>query len=373
MTDGGSDEEWRRWRLQQQDSASGKQGADPDKKLSLKQERIREKDNFVQKQLADAASLLSSSSSSSSGGGLKFQMPTEWTVTIFTADEKDRNEKKKQQSFADLQRLANNRLKAMYQCWQSEATTLKLQGGTLLMDSRQKTGEQEAKMEALETELKKLRNEVKEKDFKLLAHEKLKDNHTAECDKKVREMSEECEQKLAAQAKRHELDLAEKTNECQRLLASEKEASEKTLAEQAKSFEGKIEMVTMKLEAKALAEAEARHAALTKHGLFRARAAHSMEKWRERCGNLERRLNAKKAVLRTMNLEKELFQDRQSVGITCCGLLSVMLKQTRATHCHCQDLLAKRTAGPQAVPRSVQRCFFGLCARCGGCAVKHVV
>ena len=111
-------------------------------------------------------------------------------------------------------------------------------------------------MEALETELKKLRNEVKEKDFKLLAHEKLKDNHTAECDKKVREMSEECEQKLAAQAKRHELDLAEKTNECQRLLASEKEASEKTLAEQAKSFEGKIEMVTMKLEAKALAEAE---------------------------------------------------------------------------------------------------------------------
>ena len=59
-----SDEEWRKWRLQQRDSASGKQGADPDKKHSLKQERIKEKDNFVQKQLADAASLLSASSSS---------------------------------------------------------------------------------------------------------------------------------------------------------------------------------------------------------------------------------------------------------------------------------------------------------------------
>lgn len=259
-----SDEEWRQWRLQQS-SASGKQGGDPDKKLSMKQEYIRHKDNFVQKQLADAAALLEraggqSSSSSGGPGAIKFQMPSEWSVTVFNADERDRNAQKKRQSFADIGRLCNNRLKAMYQVWQSEAAALKLQSGvgqraavTLVtqekIDSLQKTGEQQAKIEALESELKKLRNEIKEKDYKLLATEKVKDNVKKECEDKVNEMSALFQRKLDSQKE------------------------------------------------------------------WRAKALHSITCWKQRCGNLERRLALKKALLANRKLEDELAKDSQFVVV----------------------------------------------------------
>ncbi|CAE6968014.1 unnamed protein product [Symbiodinium sp. CCMP2592] len=321
-----SDEEWRKWRQDNKwASASGKQGADADKKLSLKQERIKEKDNFVQKQLADAAALLQrsggqSSSSSSSSGALKFEMPSEWSVTIFNADERDRNEKKKQQSFADLGRLCNNRLKGMYQCWQSEATALRLQGGlghqaavTLLsqekLDTRQKTDEQEAKIEALESELRKLRNEMKEKDMKLLATEKVKDNHKKECDDKVSAMSKECAQKLVAMEK----DCENHTKECdEKLLAMEKQKESHTkecdekLRENSEDWQLKLDL--------SVAEGDKRLRDLeTKHAAMRLRAAHTFGKWKERCSNLERRLMRKKELLKSSKLEVELAKDRQKL------------------------------------------------------------
>ena len=103
-------------------------------------------------------------------------------------------------------------------------------------------------------------------------------------------------------------------SELEAQVVAKNEEMEEKLAAQAKSFEDKIEMITMKLEAKALAEAEARHAALIKHGQFRARVAHSISKWRERSENLERRLNAKKRIL------EKLFKEPQSVGpvVACC-------------------------------------------------------
>ena len=282
-----SDEEWRQWRLQQSSASGKKQGADTEKKLSMKQEYIKHKDNFVQKQLADAAALLAraggqSSSSSGGPGAIKFQMPPEWSVTVFNADERDRNAQKKQQSFADIGRLCNNRLKAMYQVWQSETAALKLQEGlgqraavTLVtqekIDSQQKTGEQQAKIEALESELKKLRNEMKEKDYTLLATEKVKDNLKKECEDKVNEMSAECQKVKDNLKKECEDKLNEMSAECQRYLDSQK--------------------------------------------TWRAKAVVSITAWRKRCGNLEHRLAVKKAQLENRMLENELAKDSQFVVV----------------------------------------------------------
>ncbi|CAE7252968.1 unnamed protein product [Symbiodinium sp. CCMP2592] len=332
-----SDEDWRKWREDNKwASAGGKQGADAEKKLSLKQERIKEKDNFVQKQLADAAALLQrssgqSSSSSSSSAALKFEMPSEWSVTIFNADERDKNEKRKQQSFADLGRLCNNRLKSMYQVWQSEATALRLQGGlghqaavTLLsqekLDTRQKTDEQEAKIEALESELRKLRNEMKEKDMKLLATEKVKDNHKKECDEKVSAMSEECAQKLLAKDEKVSAmsdECAKKLLECEnkvsamsdecalKLVAMEKQKEDHTkecdkkLRENSEEWQRKMDF--------RVAEVDKRHTAM------RLRAAHTFGKWKERCSNLETRLRKKKDLLLKNKLEIALSKDWQKL------------------------------------------------------------
>ena len=61
-------------------------------------------------------------------------------MTIFTADEKGQE---REEEAAELRRpptLGKQSSEGYVPVWQSEATTLKLQGGTLLMDSRQKTG-----------------------------------------------------------------------------------------------------------------------------------------------------------------------------------------------------------------------------------------
>ena len=121
-------------------------------------------------------------------------------------------------------------------------------------------------------------------------------------------------QQLEDEKKKLADESATRISELEAQVVAKTEEMEEKLAAQAKSFEDKIEMITMKLEAKALAEAEARHAALIKHGQFRARVAHSISKWRERSENLERRLNAKKRIL------EKLFKEPQSVGpvVACC-------------------------------------------------------
>ena len=342
-----TDEEWKKWReAQAQAGSQSGAGSSTDKavkNLTLKMQRVKEKDEFVKAELAKA---------SAACGGLKFTMPDEWTVTVLSSAEKaqassDPNLQRKPQSFADLQRLANGRLKSMWQCWQAETFALRsLQASgqtaavTLVtaekIDKNTVVKDLQTRLQKTEAELQKMK-EKRDEDLEDMEDEKEKaedqvkalQKELAACkadfERKLESILEEHDKKLASKDRTHKLDLAEKTAECQRLMADQTTAHEKKLAAEAKSFEGKIEVVTMKLEAKALAEAEARHAAATKHGQFRARVAHSMGKWRERCSNLEKRLNAKKAVLRSMKLEKELAKDRQVVGSTCCGKLSAML------------------------------------------------
>ena len=169
----------------------------------------------------------------------------------------------------------------------------------------------QAKVDTVLESAFKLRVQQLEDEKKKLADESA--TRISELEAQVVAKNEEMEEKLAAKKKLAD-ESATRISELEAQVVAKTEEMEEKLAAQAKSFEDKIEMITMKLEAKALAEAEARHAALIKHGQFRARVAHSISKWRERSENLERRLNAKKRIL------EKLFKEPQSVGpvVACC-------------------------------------------------------